>query len=227
MPSIKIIILIVFVIMFSTLPVFAGECLETQEYYLKQLAGVDPKSGEGIDSCFNYTMHFEMASYTGFSESDTSQNTEKSANDPLKNLALRLLPPFLKSPSEEVRCNTARALASYHWPGIYEHIMACPMDVHEKAAYLAVLGDKRARPWIVNQYKDLYMKEGRKAEMGIDETVEKWMLLNTLYPFASPEILPFINTVIKDNKNNYDVKARAIKIRKRIYELYPETKPKQ
>jgi hypothetical protein len=206
--------------------VFAGECLEPQEDYLQKLVGVDPKSGTGVSPCIYSRVFDIMTSYTGLATPTAIQNLTK-YNESTRDLAFQLLPPFLESPSEKVRCNTALALAFYGWPNSYDYVLPCELyaDVERIATIFAILGDKRAVPWIINKYKEQYFKEPTViSDRKVENTFGQWVLINALYRFASPEILPFINEVIRTNSKNYDVKARAINVRKRIYELYPETK---
>ncbi|MEW6067618.1 MAG: hypothetical protein AB1610_04935, partial [Nitrospirota bacterium] len=198
---------------------------EANEDYLQQIANVDPKSGEGIDSCL-WSIHifYLMTSYTGVA-TPTAINDIRQSVEATREIAFRILPPFLESPSEDVRCNTAMSLAYYGWKDSYPYVMACGetfTDIERKATVLAILGDKRAATWIIDNYKKRYIEENKSSAWGSDPG--KWILINALYPFATPEILPFINQIISDNARNYDVKARAKNVRNRIYELYPETK---
>ncbi len=206
--------------------VFAGECLESQEEYLQRLVGVDPKSGTGVTPCIYSRVFDIMTSYTGLATPTAIQNLTK-YNESTRDLAFQLLPPFLESPSEKVRCNTAIALAFYGWPDSYDYVLPCEFysDVERMATVFAILGDKRAVPWIINKYREQYFKKPAViSDTKVENNFGQWVLINALYRFASPEILPFINEVIRTNSKNYDVKARAINVRKRIYELYPESK---
>lgn len=113
------------------------------------------------------------------------------------------------------RCFTAEALAYYRWENSYDYLTDCDNDrPGRKAIVYAILGDKRAIPWIIEQYKKL---DNKYRKNPIQSHSQKMTFLNALYHLASAESLPFIEEVIANPKPK-EIKARAIKVKERILE---------
>ena len=212
-------------------PHLGGECLEPKNDTLERLRGLDPSSEADRYQYYSntgclYSGLFEwMTSYKAFATPKAISLIRKE-NESTTERVYHILPPLLQSPFPEVRCEAARALAYYGWKESYEYLISCDRDYQRTAILLAILGDERGKEWIIDKYKKLFGdpqtgKDGPESQ----EVVGKWVLLNALYHFASPDVLPFINGVIASSKKNYDVRSRALVVRKRIYELYPETVP--
>jgi hypothetical protein len=198
---------------------FAGECLDCKEDYLKAISKVDPKSdrpevGYEIHCLYHWVTYLEMG-YEYFASPTAIRKIQKE-NESTKDLAYKVLPKFLESPSPHIRCNASKALAYYGWPRSYEYLMRCK-GTTDKAILFGILGDRRAIPWVIEQFKRVD-KRYRNPMSGYSY---KMIYLNALYHLASPEILPFINETIKDPRPE-KIKPRAEKVRDRIYELFPE-----
>jgi hypothetical protein len=214
---------------------FAGECLGCKEDYLKAISKADPKSEHpGIRyemECLYHQVVYLKMGYEYFASPTAIKKIQKE-NEPTKDLAYEVLPKFLESPSPHIRRSAIEALAYYGWPESFEYLMKLEHkskggDYREtisfschKAIPFAILGDKRAIPWIIGEFKKVDKMYRSRPMFSYPS---KMTYLNALYHLASPEILPFINEVIKNPKPK-KIKSRAKKVRSRIYELFPEAK---
>jgi hypothetical protein len=138
-------------------------------------------------------------------------------NKPTQASAYDILPALLQHEDQDIRCSAARNLAFYAWPDSFEYLLACEESdaPHKTAILFAILGDKRAIPWIIQQYKLIEKKYTTKP---IFSYPEKMTYLNALYHLADPKSLPFIESVINNPKPE-KIKARAMKVKQRIQEL--------
>jgi len=203
---------------------FAGECIECREHYASVIAQADPSSDDpgvrhAIYCLFHFVRYLDMG-YEYFASPTAIPRIQKE-NESTKDLIWQTLPPFLDSPY--YRGNAAKALAYYRWPDSFRYLMEC--EVCEtaltcKAILFAILGDKRAIPWIIEQFQKVDRKYRSRPRFSYNT---KMTYLNALYHLASPEILPFISRVI-ENPRPEKIRPRAEKVRDRIYELFPEAK---
>lgn len=198
----------------SPVPANAGECLDSPENYLTQLVNADINEEQGDIFClYSDVVYFEMG-YEHFA-SPTVINKIRNETESSKKQAVEVLPKFLKSTSSKNRCFAAEALAYYRWAPSYEYLADCDEDrPGRKAIVYAILGDKRAVPWVIQQYEKLDKKYQKKPKQSYSQKMD---LLNSLYHLASSESLPFVEDVIANPKPK-EVKARAIKVKKRILE---------
>jgi hypothetical protein len=195
---------------------FAGECTEGSEFYFKTLAAADiDKDQSNLILCLCNKVNYYILGYEYFA-SPTALDKINKENEPIRKMVWGTLPKFLKSKSEINRCAATQALAYYKWPGSYEYLTVCEnIDPERKAISYAVLGDKRAIPWVIGQYKNidsLYKKNPQQSYP------QKMTYLNALYHLASPESLPFIEEII-NNPASKEIKERATKVKKRILEI--------
>ena len=210
-------------------PACTGECIEEADVYLKELQMVPTVSpGSASDRDFIVSRLFCLYNDSGFTKASQYPETFatqaameeiKNANQKHRKLCFRVIPRFLKSTSSEIRCSATRVLAYYGWPKVFGLLMSCEDTRPDmKATLLAIVGDRRAVPWIIAQYK-------RTDSLYHDRPAFvlhcKMAYLNALYHLASPKQLPFLESIIRNPKTE-GVRRRAGEVRDHITELYPE-----
>jgi hypothetical protein len=226
----RILLLTFILLLFSnSISTFAGECIETEEYYfeeLERISDVNQISKEEENniyrtiSCIYDSGRFRLASeYPEDLESLSAVEEIKKEHKETEKLCFKVIPKLLKSTSLKLRCEAVKVLAYYGWPGSFELLMQCDGSASKKATLFSMLGDKRAIPWVIRKYKRAD-KEHRDNPAYILHS--KMVYLNTLYHLASSEQLPFVNEII-NSPNPAKIRSRAILVRDRIYELYPKT----
>lgn len=190
----------------------AGECLDSPENYLQELSNVNIHEEQiSIFCLYHCVVYFEMG-YQHFASSAVIDKIIKETGSSRKQ-AFEVLPKFLRSKSSTNRCFAAEALAYYRWENSYEYLTDCDNDrPGRKAIIYAILGDKRAIPWIIEQYKILDKKYRKNP---IQSYSQKMTFLNSLYHLASSEAMPFIDDVIA-NPRPKEIKERAQKVKERI-----------
>jgi hypothetical protein len=207
----------------------AGECIEDADVYLKELQGItdiSPRSAADRSAvvsrlfCLYNDARFTMASqYPETFASQSALEEIKTANQKSRELCFKLIPRFLKSKSLEVRCAATAVLAYYGWPRAYELLMRCEYSRSDvKATLYAIVGDRRAVPWIIEQYKRADARFRERPDFILHC---KMAYLNALYHLASPAQLPFVESIIR-NPRTEGVRKRAEEVRDHITELYPE-----
>ncbi len=200
------------IILMTPLQIFAEECLDSPENYLNGLTAVDIDKDQRDVFCLYHKVEYYQMGYEHFA-SQTAINKISKETESSKKLAYELLPKFLKSGSAMNRCFAAEALAYYKWPDSYDYLTDCNNDrPGRKAVIYAILDDKRAIPWIIEQYKIIDNKYLENPEQSYSQ---KMTFLNALYHIASTESLSFIEEVI-DNPRPENIRARAMKVKKRI-----------
>jgi hypothetical protein len=93
-------------------------------------------------------------------------------------------------------------------------------NLHSHPVILGILGDKKAIPYLIDRFKHfdkLYQKHPMSCYC------DKMQILNALYHLASPEMIPFLEEIIRTPR---DVKYqdRAELVLARVKELFPEEK---
>lgn len=206
---------------------WAGDCLETPEEYVevfRKMAASPSQAAkariiESLWCLMDWVSYLEMG-YEYFA-SPTAIASIAKKNQGTKALVYKYVPQLLKHQDEFVRCRAAYTLAYYRWPGSYEYLMRCDNDPKAeevkyysttKAILLAILGDRRATPWIIRQYRIVDQKYRSRP---IFSYREKMTYLNALYHLADPAALPFIEEVIK-NPRPSKIAKRAKKVKARI-----------
>lgn len=199
-------------ILMTPLQIFAGECQDSPENYLNGLAAVDIDKDQRDVFCLYHKVEYYQMAYDHFAtQKEINKITKETESS--KKLAYELLPKFLKSGSAMNRCSAAEALAYYKWPDSYDYLTDCDNDrPGRKAVIYAILDDKRAIPWIIEQYKIIDNKYLEHPEQSYSQ---KMTFLNALYHIASTESLSFIEEVI-DNPRPEKIRKRALKVKKRI-----------
>ncbi len=201
-------------------PALAGECLDSPREYLERLERRIPAEGEDGRGtilfnlyCLRSKVDYLAMGYEYFA-SPTAIDKIHGENRETRPAAYRILPPLLRSKDPEIRCSAARTLAFYGWPESYPSLRACEDgDLAKTDAILhAILGDKRAIPWIIERYRAVEKKYRTKPMFSYPE---KMTYLNALYHLADPESLPFIEGVIEHPKPE-KIRERAIKVKERI-----------
>ncbi|MFA5143608.1 MAG: hypothetical protein WC522_05520 [Candidatus Omnitrophota bacterium] len=207
-------------LLFITSASFAGECTEPRELYLGKLAAtdIDKDCSEDI-SCLSSRANYFVLGYEYFASPAAIGKIDKE-NEASRKMVWAVLPKFLKSRLEINRRAAAETLAYYRWPGAYEYLAGCAISQPERRAVLyAILGDKRAVPWIIEQYRKIdsaYRKNpGQSYPM-------KMTFLNALYHLASPESLSFVEEIIGSPRPE-KIKPRAIKVKQKIEEKLGKT----
>ena len=209
----------------------AGECVEDADVYLKELQAItDVNSRSATDRnaivsrlfCLYNDARFTMASqYPKTFGSQSALEEIKTANQRNRELCFRVIPRFLTSSSPEIRCAATRVLAYYGWPQAFELLLRCEDSRPDmKATLFAIVGDRRAVPWIIEQYK---RSDARYRDRPAFILHCKMAYLNALYHLASPVQLPFIQSVIRAPQPA-EVRHRAEEVRDHIRQLYPERK---
>ncbi len=207
----------------SAEPAVGGECLGAQEEYLNEIkqriTSVSEKDKEIIRynlSCLRGEVGYLAMGYEYFA-SPTAIARIRKANKKTKSLAYEILPGLLRHKDRDIRCSAARSLAFYAWSESFDSMTECDENYapRTKAILFAILGDKRAVPWIIRQYKIVEKKYRTKP---IFSYPDKMTYLNALYHLADPVSLPFIESVIKNPKPE-KIRMRAVKVRQRIQKL--------
>lgn len=208
-------IIFLFLLFFSGKPpqkFICGDCIESSEVYLKRIASTG-QPGYDVE-CLYAGVNYISMGYEYFASPGAIKKI-KDENESTKALAYEVLPQFLHSSNKKDRCSVAKALAWYGWPESYDYLIACKCD---DPILFAILGNKKAIPGIIKKYKAIEKKYISKSQFGYPEKMD---CLNALYHLASLESLTFINSVITNPKPE-KIKTRAIKVRDRIKELYPD-----
>lgn len=200
----------------------AGECLCSTDEYLDILttaavndtSSMNNKALEALHCLYNWAFYLTMG-YEYFAAPKALDKVEK-MTQPYRGKVYQFVPKFLESEVQSIREHAACALAYYKWPDSYEYLVKCKQaSISTKCVLLAILGDKRAIPIIIDYYRNgdqTYKELSYMAKMNC---------LNALYHLASPEILSFIDSVIETPKPPQILK-RAEKVKERILELYAD-----
>ena len=187
---------------------------------------------EGTVDSSGYSLEYAIAcTYVGalmnlqynpeFLTSDEELNKIYERNEKIKEEIYAIIPQYLISPIPEVRCNAAQALAFYRWPDSFSYLMACERNVTD-LSLLVILGDQRAIPLIIEKYKNIRMTKATSSMPTKSLIEDAARCVEALYHFASPEILPFINSVINSSAEE-PIQVMARKVCGRIHDLYPNT----
>jgi hypothetical protein len=173
--------------------------------------------------CLSSTAYYDQG-YEYFASATVIGKIIKSTES-TKKMALKILPKYLKSKLLINRCHAAEALAFYRWPSAFEYLIECKTkaDIYQSPTIYAILGDKRAVPVIIEEYRKLD-KEYRSKP--IHSYRQKMILLNVLYHLASPDSLSFVEEVIA-NPRPKEIKPRALKVKKRIIYIDKKSKAEQ
>jgi len=149
--------------------------------------------------------------YQYFATLEALDEVEKRTK-PYREKVYRIVPKFLQSKSVYIRETAAKVLAYYKWSESFKYLVEFDKNttILEKCVLFAILGDKRAIPIIIQFYN--------RPKISYEAKIN---CLNALYHLASPEILPFIDSVIAYPKPP-EIKKRAKKVKKHTLELYPD-----
>jgi hypothetical protein len=213
----------------SASPAYTGECIEDADVYLKELqrvSNVSPGSASDRNSivsrlfCLYNDAGFTKASqYPETFATQSVMQEIKTGNQKHRELCFKVVPRFLKSPSVEVRCAATKVLAYYGWPKSFDLLMRCDDTRPDmKATLFAILGDRRAVPWIIAQYKHT---DARYSDRPGFVLHCKLAYLNALYHLAAAAQLPFVESIILNPKPE-GVRKRAEEVRDHIRELNPQ-----
>lgn len=167
--------------------------------------------------CIHHWTDYLVMGYEYFATPGALDRIEK-MTQPYRDRVYQLVPKFLESEVQQTREHATGALAYYKWSDSFEYLMKCERtSISKKCILFAVLGDKRAIPIIIQYYWELERTYKTKPKFSYPD---KMNCLNALYHLASPEILPFADSVI-ENPKPPEILIRAEKVKKRILELYP------
>ena len=201
---------------------WAGDCMDgTRETYLRTLERLDVNdeinSVRALD-CLIKPVAYYIMGFEYFARATVLPEIQRETKA-TKSLAGDVIPKFLTSKAAMTRCLAAGTLAFYGIPEAYDSLQECS-DVSERATFYAILGDQKAIPWIISQYRDA---DGRYRSNPSASFQLKMVLLNALYHLASPETLPFLNEIIESPRPK-TVLPRALKVKSRIEKLFPPKK---
>lgn len=205
---------------------FAGACLCSTEEYLDMLTTAEVNdtsmmSNETLEAlyCIYHWTDYLVMGYEYFATPGALDKVEKMTQF-YEERVYKLVPKFLESEVQLIREHAACALVYYKWPESFKFLIKCERtSISKKCVLFAILGDKRAIPIIIEHYWKLEKKYKTKPQFSYPD---KMNCLNALYHLASPEILPFTDSVI-ENPKPPEILKRAEKVKKRILELYPDT----
>lgn len=170
----------------------------------------DTEKAQEILECLIQPVGYYMMGFKYFA-SPTVMKKIENETAPTKALAAELVPRFLKSASIDLRCQAAGTLAFYRIESAYPALDACS-DIPYRATFYAILGDKRAIPWIVAQYREIDAKYRKHPAAAYQP---KMMLLNALYHLPSPELSGFLQEVIS-HPGSKEILSRALKVKARL-----------
>ena len=202
----------------------AGACMRSTSEYLDILAKADVRDTSTYNEvqtalyCLYHWTDYLVMGYEYFASPGALDKVEK-MTQPYRDRVYEIVPKYLESDKPFIREFTVCALAYYKWPNCFEYLSKGKRTSmsSKKCVLFAVLGDKRAIPKIINYYWELEQKYKTKPQFSYPD---KMNCLNALYHLASPEILPFIDSII-ENPKPLKIKTRVEKVKKRILELHP------
>lgn len=204
---------------------FAGACMCSTEEYLGMLTTAEVNDTSSMHNetlealyCIHHWTDYLVMGYEYFATPGALDKVEK-MTQPYREKVYQLVPKYLESEVQQIREQAAGALAYYKWPNCFECLMKCERtSISKKCVLFAILGDKRAIPIVIKYYWELERKYKTKPQFSYPD---KMNCLNALYHLASPEILPFVDSII-ENPKPLKIKKRAEKVKNRILELYPD-----
>lgn len=186
---------------------------------LAELATITPQSeakarNRRLKCLWSHVLYLDMG-YEHFASPTAVVRIHK-RTEPRKSRVYEILPRFLEFP--DTRQDAAMVLGFYSWPKSYDHLVQVEDLATEKAIVFAVLGNKKAVPWLIQQYRRIDRKFRSRP---IFSYPQKMTYLNALYHLATPEALPFLDEVIENPKPE-KIKPRAERVRERIVELFQQ-----
>lgn len=180
-----------------------------QEENWQELSGL-------LDSLWNPAVDF-VRDYERFGADDFLQQFVNSTDSERVDV-FRTLVPLLQVKDKFIWNKVVAGLAFYKYPPA-EQMLADYPDSPVKAVLYAILGYRRAYRWAIDRLSELDREPvAENSEM----MTERMAYLNLLYWLAEPGSLPFVNELIKLEKNEI-IKSAAERVRDRIYSLHPET----
>ena len=223
--QIKFIILILLLLL-NPHKIFAGACMEKNDTYLDILTTADINDTNLYTNraytalrCLYHWVNYLVMGYEYFATPKALKRVERMTR-PYRERVYGIVPRFLDSEIPLMRRYAINALAYYRWSKSFEYLAQnADNSLSERCVLFAILGDKRAIPLVMEMYREVDKKYRSHPQFSYPE---KMNCLNALFHLASPNILPFIDSVI-GNPRPSDVKERAEKVRQRILELYPNS----
>jgi hypothetical protein len=200
-----------------------GECMDTPMDRIMVLEKADLNSDKSTIEfslyCFTIDLNYVNTSPYIF-EPDGFKSFD--FDDSTRARAFRALIPILESSDSSLICGAIKGLAYFKWPESFEHLKKCEEDRDIITLY-AINDFKEAMPVIVERYRRFDKRYKTKPQFSL---YDKYNCLGALYHLGTPDILPFIDSII-ENPKPPEIKRHAEKVRLRILEKYPEARQQE